>query len=82
MKWPKGCMVESYAMEESMGFLTEYMQGFMLVNRRMWDVKEEGVSGKVFEGAGKSVDLGQAFRDIAHHCVFNNTTTMVTWVKY
>jgi len=50
MKQPKGCMVVGYAM----GFLTEYMQDFKLVSRRMWDIKEEGVSGEVLEGAGKS----------------------------
>jgi hypothetical protein len=53
------CMVESYAMEELMGYLIKYMQGFMLVNREVWDVEEEkGVSGKVFKGASRSIDLG------------------------
>jgi hypothetical protein len=64
-----------------MGFLIEYMQGFMLVSCQMWDVKEEGVSGEVLEGACRSIDLGQALQDIAHHYVLSNTTTMVVWVK-
>jgi hypothetical protein len=52
-------MVESYAMEELMGYLIKYMQGFMLVNREVWDVEEEeGVNGKVFKGASRSIDLG------------------------
>ncbi len=52
-------MVESYAMEELMGYLIKYMQGFMLVNREVWDVEEEeGISGKVFKGANRSIDLG------------------------
>ncbi len=71
-------MVESYAMEELMGYLIKYMQGFMLVNREVWDVEEEeGVSGKVFKGANRSIDLGWALQDIAHHYVLTNTTTMV-----
>jgi hypothetical protein len=35
-----------------MGYLIKYMQGFMLVNRQVWDVEEdEGVSGEVLKGA-------------------------------
>ncbi len=45
-------------MEELMGLLTEYMQGFMPMSQRVWDVKEEGVSGEVLEGVGRSIDLG------------------------
>jgi hypothetical protein len=42
-----------------MGYLIKYMQGFMLLSRQMWDVKEEeGVSGKVIEGTNKAIDLG------------------------
>jgi hypothetical protein len=48
------------------------------VNREVWDVEEEkGVSGKVFKGASRSIDLGWTFQDIAHHYVLTNTTTMV-----
>jgi hypothetical protein len=76
-------MDESYAMEESMGFLIEYMQGFMPVSRQVWDVEEEeGVNGEVFEVAGQSINLGQILWDIAHHYVLTHTTTMVTWVRY
>ncbi len=39
-------MAEGYAMEESMWFLMEYMQDFMLVSQRVWNVKE-GVNGEV-----------------------------------
>jgi hypothetical protein len=73
-------MAEGYAMEESMGFLTEYMQNFMLVSRRVWNVKE-GVNGEVLEGANRSIYLGLAIRNIAHHYVLTKTTTMAWWVK-
>jgi hypothetical protein len=75
-------MVEAYAMEESMGFLTKYMQDFMPVNRKMWDAeKGKNVSGEVLEGASKSVYLGLAIQNIAHHYVLTNTTTMACWVR-
>ncbi len=65
-----------------MGYLIKYMQGFMLVSCQVWDVEEdEGISGEVLKGAGRSVDLGQALWDIAHHYVFINTTAMVVRVK-
>ncbi len=49
----------------------------------MWDIKEEeGISGEVLEGVGKSIDLGRALRDIARHYVLIYTIAMVTWVKY
>jgi hypothetical protein len=39
-------------MEESMGFLTKYMQNFMAVSRKLWDAEEEkGVSGKGVRGS-------------------------------
>ncbi len=53
------------------------------MNHQVWDVEEEeGVSGEVLEGVNKSIDLGPALWDIAHHYFFTNTIAMVTWVKY
>ncbi len=76
-------MDESYAMEESMGFFIKYMQGFMPVSCQVWDVEEEkGVSGELFEGAGQSINLGQALWDITHLYVLTNTTTMVAWARH
>jgi hypothetical protein len=72
-------MAEGYAMEESMGFLMEYMQDFMLVSWRVWDVKK-GVSGEVLEGVYRSIYLDLTIWDVAHHYV-TNTTTMAWWVK-
>jgi hypothetical protein len=61
MKQPKGCMAEGYAMEESMGFLMEYMQDFKLVSRRMWDIKEE-------EGVGGSQQISLLGPYYLRHC--------------
>jgi hypothetical protein len=58
MRQPKGCMVEKYVVEVSMGFLIEYIQDFRAMIRRVWDAEEEeGVSGEVLEGANSQVDL-------------------------
>jgi hypothetical protein len=70
-------MAKSYAMEESIGFLVEYMQGFILMGHQVWDVEEEGITKEVLKGAGISIDLGLAIWDIAHRYVLINTTTMV-----
>jgi hypothetical protein len=46
MGWLEGCMVESYAMEKSIGLLMEYMQNYTTVSQRVCNVEEEkGVSG-------------------------------------
>lgn len=48
---PKGCMVERYTMEVSMGFLIEYIQDFQAMAWRVWDVEEEeDVSGRSWKG--------------------------------
>ncbi len=61
MQQHEGCMTKKYAMELSMGFLTEYIQDFRTMILRMWDVKEEeGVSGEVLEGASFQVNLDLA----------------------
>jgi hypothetical protein len=83
MRQLEGCMAESYTMEESTGFLKEYMQKFMPISPRMWDVEEKkAISGEVLEGARKLVDLGQVLQDVAHQYVLINTSTMATWVRY
>jgi hypothetical protein len=48
----------------------------------VWDVeKDKNINGEVLEGAGKSVYLGLAIRNIAHHYVLINTTKMAWWVR-
>jgi hypothetical protein len=55
----------------------------MPVKQRVWDAQEEeGINWEVLEGTSKATNLGVTIRNIAHHYVFTNTTTMASWVKY
>jgi hypothetical protein len=63
MKQPKGCMAKGYAMEESMGFLMEYMQDFRLVSRRVWDIKK-GVSGEVWRDPANQFTWALLFKTL------------------
>ncbi len=45
-------MVEGYMVDETIGFVTEYLQDFRHVRQRIWDAdEEEGVYGEALEGA-------------------------------
>ncbi len=50
---PKGSMAIGYAIEEVLGFCTEYIQRSQSTRRRVWDNKEEPiVHDEIFEGNG------------------------------
>ncbi len=67
MQQLKGCMVEGYVMEVSMGFIMEYMQNFWTVTWRVWDAEEEErVNGEVLEGPNSQVILDLIEWDLAH----------------
>ncbi len=58
---PEGSMVEGYILDETMGFVIEYLQEFQHVSKRFWDVEEveeEGVVREVLEGAIEKYVLG------------------------
>ena len=55
MARPEASMAEGYVKDECLGFITEYMQRFEVVDRRVWDADEEyGDAEEVLEGAGTS----------------------------
>lgn len=77
----KGSMAEGYILDETMGFVTKYLQEFYHVSRRIWDVKEkEGVVGEVLEGAVENYVLSPKLQDLAHNYVFINTEIMSPWI--
>ncbi len=58
MSHPEGSMVEGYILDETMGFVTKYLQEFQHVSKIIWDVEEEeGVVGKVLKGIIEKVVL-------------------------
>lgn len=76
----RGGMAEGYALEESLGFCTEYIQEFESTRRRVWDDKEDArVADEVPEGNGKPRKMSSRFRAWAHNYILNNTTCMEDW---
>jgi hypothetical protein len=55
---PEASMAEGYILDETIGFVTEYLQDFCHVRRRTWDAnEEEWVYGEVVEGAATKLTL-------------------------
>jgi hypothetical protein len=80
MARPEASMAEGYLKDECIGFITEYLQRFDVVQRRVWDADEEyGDAEEVLEGAGKSYVMSAAQRDVAHQYVLDNAETMQDW---
>jgi hypothetical protein len=77
MARPEASMAEGYVKEECIGFVTEYLQRFDVVQRRVWDADEEyGDIEEVLEGAGKPYMMTSALRDIRHKHVFYDVAVM------
>jgi hypothetical protein len=64
-------MVEGYVLEETLGFVTEYLHEFQHVSRRVWDAK--GVSSEVLEGAPTKIILSPILQNPTHEYVLTNT---------
>jgi hypothetical protein len=61
----EGSMAKRYILDETMGFVTKYLQEFQHVSRRIWDANKEGVARKVLEGIVKNVVLTPSLQDLA-----------------
>jgi hypothetical protein len=73
-------MAEGYLKDECIGFITDYLQRFDVVQRRVWDAEEEySDAEEVLEGAGKPYIMSAAQRDVAHKYVLENAATMQVW---
>jgi hypothetical protein len=82
MARPEASMAEGYVKDECIGFITEYLQRFDVVHRRVWDDDEEyGDVKEALEGTGKLYVLSSALRDIAHKYVLRNVAVMDPWLR-
>jgi hypothetical protein len=73
-------MAEGYLKEDCIGFVTEYLQRFDVVHRRVWDIDEEyGDAEEVLEGAGKPYMMSPALRDLAHQYALAYMAIMQPW---
>jgi hypothetical protein len=70
MAWPEASMAEGYVKDECIEFVTEYLQRFNVVHRRVWDTNEEySEVEEALEGTSKPYMLSFALRDIAYKYV-------------
>ncbi len=75
----EGSMVKGYMLEETLGFVIEYLHEFEHVSKRVQDVKE-GVSREVLEGFPTKVVFNSIFQDLTHEYVLTDTTIMGPWI--
>jgi len=79
---PEASMAKGYIYDETIGFVTKYMQEFKHVRCRIWDTYEkEGVCGEMLEGAGIKFIVPKEYHDLAHQYVLTNTSCLATWVR-
>jgi len=73
-------MAKGYALEEVLGFCTEYLQDFTTTWKKVWDDKENlTMVDEVHEGGGHPLSMDPNFRDMAYSFVLHNVKLMVTW---
>jgi hypothetical protein len=78
----EGSMAEGYMVEETLGFIIEYLHEFEHVCKRIWDAKEkEGVFGEVLESIFTKVVFNAILRDVAHECMLTNIEIMCPWIQ-
>ncbi len=60
---PKDSMAKGYILDNTLGFVTEYLHEFEHVTKRVWDEEEEGIIEEVLEGVPTKVMLNPILRD-------------------
>jgi hypothetical protein len=72
---PEASMAEGYAMTETLGYSTEYLQRFTATRKRVWDDKEDAkMNDEIVQGGGWPRPLSQSMRLWAHNFVINNSS--------
>jgi hypothetical protein len=80
MARPEACMAEGYVRDECLGFITEYLQRFEVVDHRVWDVDEEyGDAEEVLEGAEAKYMMSTTLRDLVYQYALSNLSLMEPW---
>ena len=83
MARPEASMAEGYVKDECLGFITEYLQRFEIVDRRVWDADEEyGDAEEVLEGAGSGYVMSPPLRELAHQYVLTNISLLEPWQRW
>jgi hypothetical protein len=71
---PEGSIAQGYQVEQTLGFITEYMSEYNVTTRRVWDDKEEpSMVDEILEGKGKPKLLSEDLRSAMHEFVLDNS---------
>lgn len=74
---PEAFIARGYLMEETIGFIASYMEGYEAVRGRVWDAEPDNKDEyKVLEGVPSELELTPKQRDDAHLYVLRNNTPM------
>jgi len=77
---PEASIAEGYAMSETLGYCTEYLQRFEGTRRRVWDDKEEQqMNDEVVEGSGWKRLMSEQFQKWVHDFVLSNSVDLEDW---
>jgi hypothetical protein len=77
MARPEALIAEGYIKDEGIGFVTEYLQRFDTIERRVWDAEEEYEDvEEVLEGGGKPYMVSATLRDATHRFALTNTSAI------
>ena len=80
MSKPEASIAERYAISETLGYCTEYMQQFQGTHHRVWNnKKEQYMNDKVMQGSGWPRHMSNQFKEWIHDFVVNNSADFVTW---
>lgn len=70
---PEGSIAQGYQTEQVLGFITEYMSGYNITSRRVWDDREEpAMVDEILQGKGKLKVLPEELRIAMHDFVIDN----------
>lgn len=79
---PEASMAEGYSLNESLGFVSEYLIDIRGKGKRTWELEEDpAVSGIVMEGAVKEVTLELTDVMAMHHYILENEERLAPWYR-
>ncbi len=81
MAQPEGSMAIGYAIEEALGFCTEYIQQVKSMRKVSDDLEELTMHDEMLEGNRRPCRLNVKLKSWAHTFVLHNATTIRPWRK-
>ena len=79
---PEASIARGYLLDETMGFITSYMDGFDVVKRWVWEADpEDSDEYELVEGASTNILLLKQILKAAHMYVLRNNTLMVPYYR-